>query len=60
VATKPPSNGPYSFKYLEAVQGKRRFSLEVEFMTETFNRMNGVHPWDFTAIPVLERELEYE
>lgn len=59
-ATKPNSNGPASFKFPDTAQGKRRFLLEVECMTENLNRMAGVHPWDFTAIQVLERELDYE
>jgi vacuolar protein sorting-associated protein 54 len=59
-ATKPNSNGPSSFNFPETVQGKRRLLLEVECMTENLNRMNGVHPWDFTAIQVLERKLDYE
>jgi vacuolar protein sorting-associated protein 54 len=59
-ATNPTSNGPSSFKFPETVEGKRRFLLEVECMTQNLNRMNGVHPWDFTAIQVLERKLDYE
>jgi vacuolar protein sorting-associated protein 54 len=49
-----------SFHFPETDKGKRRLLLEVERMTTDLNALSGVHPWDFTAVTVLERKLEYQ
>lgn len=39
--------------------GKRRLLLEAEAMTKNLNGLEGVQPWDFSAVNVLENRLEY-
>jgi hypothetical protein len=39
--------------------GKRRMLFEVQTTMQNLNALNGVQPWDFTAMNVLERRLEY-
>jgi hypothetical protein len=41
-------------------EGKKRMVKEVEYMTKTLNCLDGVQPWHFTAMKVLERELDIE
>jgi hypothetical protein len=41
-------------------EGKRSMIEEIEYMTEFLNCLEGVQPWQFTAIKVLERELDIE
>ena len=40
--------------------GKHQMLVEVEKMTTSLNSLPGVRPWEFTAIRVLERQLDYE
>lgn len=61
--TNSPQNGPVkgqvTFFFPKTDEGKRQFLLEVEEMTKSLNNLEGVRAWDFAAINVLERELEY-
>jgi vacuolar protein sorting-associated protein 54 len=52
-------NGSTSFQFPSTDDGKRRFLLEVRHTTKSLNSLEGVHPWDFTAVNVLERRLDY-
>ena len=38
--------------------GKLQMVREVEHMTKTLNSLSGVQPWNFTAMKVLEQELD--
>jgi vacuolar protein sorting-associated protein 54 len=58
-ATNTPNGSP-SFCFPSTDDGKRRLILEVEFTTKKLNGLQGVLPWDFTAMTVLERKLEYK
>jgi len=40
--------------------GKHRLLLEVARTTKVLNELTGVLPWDFTAITVLERKMDYK
>jgi len=51
------STGTFLFPFTDA--GKHRLVLEVAQTTEALNGLAGVLPWDFTAINVLERKLDY-
>jgi hypothetical protein len=55
----PQQNGSPSFQFPSTDDGKRRFLLEVSHTTKSLNALEGVHPWDFTAVNVLERRLDY-
>jgi hypothetical protein len=59
-ATSSKSNGSPSFQLPTTDDGKRRFVLEVLYTTQTLNSLSGVHPWDFTAMTVLERKMDYK
>jgi vacuolar protein sorting-associated protein 54 len=48
-----------SFSLPKTEEGKERLLIEVGIMTEKLNGLDGVQPWDFTAVNVLERKLEY-
>lgn len=56
--TKKP-NGNASFLFPSTDNGKLRMILEVEYTTQKLNSLEGVLPWDFTAMAVLERKLDY-
>jgi vacuolar protein sorting-associated protein 54 len=58
-ATNTPNGSP-SFCFPSTDDGKRRLILEVEFTTKKLNGLQGVLPWDFFAMTVLERKLEYK
>jgi vacuolar protein sorting-associated protein 54 len=58
-ATNTPNGSP-SFQFPTTDDGKRRLILEVECMMNKLNGLPGVLPWDFTAMTVLERKLDYE
>ncbi|KAL7580100.1 hypothetical protein ACA910_012861 [Epithemia clementina (nom. ined.)] len=47
------------FDYPQTDEGKQRMLLEAEAMTLKLNALDGVQPWDFTLVNVLERSLEY-
>lgn len=59
-ATASQNNGSPSFQLPTTDEGKRRFVMEVLYTTKSLNALNGVHPWDFTAMTVLERKMEYK
>ena len=55
----PPSKPPmFSFPLTD--EGKRRMLLEVETTTKNLNALPGVRPWDFSAVSVLEQEMDYK
>jgi hypothetical protein len=51
--------GQPTFVFPKTNEGKRQFLLEVEAMTKILNSLDGVRPWEFAAINVIERQLEY-
>jgi vacuolar protein sorting-associated protein 54 len=57
-ATNTP-NGVPSFHFPSTDEGKRRLLLEVDCTTKRLNALQGVVPWDFTAVNALERKLDY-
>jgi vacuolar protein sorting-associated protein 54 len=59
-AAAPISNGTPSFNLPTTDKGKQRFLLEVVQTTKSLNALNGVHPWDFTAMTVLERKMDFQ
>ena len=48
----------FRFAFPKSDAGKRRLLSEVETMIGVLNGLDGVLPWDFTAVNVLERRLE--
>jgi vacuolar protein sorting-associated protein 54 len=52
------ASGP-RFTYPTSDAGKRRLLLEAEYMTKNLNGLDGVQPWDFSAVNVLEKRVEY-
>jgi vacuolar protein sorting-associated protein 54 len=61
-ATSAPNaqqNGSPSFQFPSTDDGKHRLLLEVRHTTKSLNALEGVLPWDFTAVNVLERRLDY-
>jgi vacuolar protein sorting-associated protein 54 len=59
VTSDAENSGAPSFQLPSTVDGKRRMILEVLYTTKALNALSGVHPWDFTAMNVLERKLDY-
>lgn len=59
-ATTKPSNGAPTFSFPVTDEGKMRLILELEFTTTKLNQLPGVLPWDFTAMAVLERKLDFK
>jgi vacuolar protein sorting-associated protein 54 len=53
--TKPPT-----FSLPSTDEGKKRMLLEVKTTTQNLNELAGVRPWDFSAVGVLEQELDYK
>ncbi len=58
-ATSNPQNASPSFQFPSTDEGKQRMVLEVAHTMESLNALDGVHPWDFTAMTVLERKMDY-
>jgi hypothetical protein len=56
----PNSNNQGVFYFPTSDLGKRQMLVEMERMTTSLNSLAGVRPWEFTAIRVLERHLDYE
>lgn len=54
VAATPERN----FSMPATDDGKLQMITEVEYMTKTLNGLAGVQPWNFTAMNILERELD--
>ena len=54
----PNGAGPSTFRFPETDDGKRRLLKEVGAMTKKLNGLEGVHPWDFTAMDVMQRKLD--
>ena len=57
--TKQKNDSKY-FSFPSTDNGKHRLLLEVVLTTKNLNSLNGVHPWDFTAVHVLERKLDFK
>jgi hypothetical protein len=55
----PPSKPP-TFAFPTTDEGKTRLLLEVEMTIKNLNELPGVRPWEFTAMSVLEQELDYK
>ena len=55
----PPSKPPI-FSLPSTDQGKKQLLLEVQTTTDSLNELAGVRPWDFSAVSVLEQELDYK
>ena len=55
---KASENEDIRFVFPTSDAGKRRLLSEVETMIGVLNGLDGVLPWDFTAVTVLERRLE--
>lgn len=51
------SAGKFDFPITD--EGKRHMLLEIELMNEALNSLPDIRPWDFTAIAVIERKLDY-
>ena len=49
-----------AFSFPSTDVGKHRLLLEVARTTKVLNELTGVLPWDFTAITVLERKMDYK
>lgn len=54
-----PQKGQPTFIFPKTDEGKRQFLTEIEMMTKSLNSLEGVRAWDFAALNVIERELEY-
>jgi vacuolar protein sorting-associated protein 54 len=50
---------PPTFVFPKTDAGKHQFILEVETMTKQLNQLDGIRPWDFAIINVIERQLDY-
>jgi hypothetical protein len=61
-AVKIDPNAPSKPRFVMPTteDGKRRMVKEIEHMTKTLNCLAGVQPWHFTAMKVLQRELDIE
>jgi len=59
-ASGTPKAGSSHFSFPSTDDGKRRLLIEVAHTIQTLNSLNGVHPWDFTAMNVLERKIDYK
>ncbi|OEU16266.1 Vps54-domain-containing protein, partial [Fragilariopsis cylindrus CCMP1102] len=59
IAASATANAQH-FSFPSTDDGKHRLLLEVEYTTKTLNSLNGVHPWDFTAMNVLERRIDFK
>ena len=58
---KSGSNGqPAGFSFPGTNDGKQRLLDEVASMTKHLNALDGVFPWEFSAVSVLAKTLEYE
>lgn len=55
----PPSKPP-TFSLPTTDEGKKQMLLEVQTTTKNLNGLSGVRPWDFSAVGVLEQELDYK
>lgn len=54
------ANGSHIFQFPQTEVGKLRMIMEVEHTTKKLNSLSGIIPWDFTAMGVLERKLEFK
>mmetsp|Transcript_28627 Transcript_28627/g.80727 ORF Transcript_28627/g.80727 Transcript_28627/m.80727 type:complete len:1220 (+) Transcript_28627:235-3894(+) len=62
VAKAPPANGTVAaprFTFPQTDAGKRRLLLELEHVTVSLNKLPGVLSWDFSAVSVIERRIDY-
>lgn len=54
-----PTKGLPSFTFPLTEAGKRQFLLEIESTTKSLNSLEGVRAWEFAAVDVMERELDF-
>jgi vacuolar protein sorting-associated protein 54 len=54
------SDGSSSFQFPKSDKGKLRLISEVEYTMKALNKLPGALPWDFTAMNVLARKLDYQ
>jgi len=59
VLSKYHSNNEAKFLFPISDDGKRRLLSEVQLMCENLNSLDGVLPWEFSAVSILERELDF-
>ncbi|CAJ1957418.1 unnamed protein product [Cylindrotheca closterium] len=59
-STDRAANGSHVFEFPQTDEGKLRMITEVEYTTKKLNSLSGVIPWDFTAMGVLERKLDFK
>jgi len=58
--TTKTQNDSRHFSFPSTDEGKHMLLLEVAQTTKNLNSLNGVHPWDFTAMNVLERRIDFK
>jgi vacuolar protein sorting-associated protein 54 len=54
-----PAAARVLFSFPRTDAGKRRLLMEVFELTKLLNALEGVRPWEFTAVQILEKALEY-
>mmetsp|Transcript_12199 Transcript_12199/g.33853 ORF Transcript_12199/g.33853 Transcript_12199/m.33853 type:complete len:1132 (+) Transcript_12199:133-3528(+) len=54
-----PQKMPTRFEYPQTPEGKKRMLLEAETLTRKLNGLQGVQPWEFSLVGILERRLEF-
>ena len=57
---RAPSSKTASFSFPTTQDGKKRMLDELASMTTSLNALAGVFPWEFSAVSVLAKTLEYE
>ena len=55
---KAAANSEQNFSMPTTDEGKLQMIKEVEYMSKTMNGLTGATPWNFTAMKILEQELE--
>lgn len=50
----------HKFSFPSTDKGKQRLLLEVQTMIDMLNGLDGVFPWEFTAVKELGRQIEYQ
>lgn len=58
--SKPPAQLTAGFSFPVTDAGKKRLLNEVEAVTMSLNALEGVFPWDFSAVSVLSKKLEFD
>ena len=55
---KAAASSEQKFSMPSTDEGKLQMIKEVEYMSKTLNGLTGVQPWNFTAMKILEQELD--